>query len=187
MRHRIYHYKGLFLIFSFFLFLFILFFFINPREIVDILGVQNSYLVLFCIALLGGVSSLTSSSYYAAIVTFTISGLNPFIMAFIAGIGLTLGDLFFYLLGSWGRNNISGYARRLAEKYSSWLLKKPKWVVQTIIYIYTGFSPLPVDILMVILSFARFPYKSFIFPLFFGNITLVLVIAFGVLWGVRLI
>lgn len=187
IRPRIKHYKGVLWIVSFIFFLFVFFYFVNPQEIIESLGVTNSYLVLFFVALIGGASSFTSSSYYAAIVTFAVSGLNPFWMALIAGIGLTIGDSIFYLLGTWGRNNISGHARMLAEKYAGWFSQKPKRFIQAIVYIYTGFSPFPGNLLMIVLSFARFPYKSFILPVLLGNITLVLVISLGVIWGIGLI
>lgn len=186
IKPRVKHYKGILWIVSLALLLFIFFYFVNPEEIIDSLGVTNSYLVLFFVALIGGASSFTSSSYYATIITFAVSGLNPFWMALVAGSGLTIGDSIFYLLGTWGRNNISGHARILAEKYVGWFSQKPKRFIQAIIYIYTGFSPLPGDILMIILSFARFPYKSFVVPVLLGNITLVLMVSLGIIWGTRL-
>jgi membrane protein YqaA with SNARE-associated domain len=187
MNTRLYHYRGILSIGIFVALLFVLFFFINPQELVESLGVTNSYIILFFVALIGGTSSLTSSSYYATIIAFAISGLNPFIMALVAGVGLSIGDAIFYLLGIWGRNNISGRAKHLVEKGSRWLLRKPKWLVQIIVYLYTGFTPFPGDVLMVTLSFARFPYKSFVIAGLLGNITLVLVVALGVVWGSGLV
>ncbi len=183
MNKILYHYRGILSVVIFITLLFVVFFFINPQELVESFGVTNSYIVLFFVALIGGTSSLTSSSYYATIIAFTISGLDPLMMALVAGVGLSIGDGIFYLLGIWGRNNISGRAKHLVEKGSRFLLKKPKWLVQIIVYLYTGFTPFPGDILMVALSFARFPYKSFVIAGLLGNITLVLVVVFGVMWG----
>lgn len=187
MSHHVRHYKGIIWIISFLVVCGVLFFFIDVQKIVESLGVTNSYLVLFFVAMVAGSSSFTSSSYYATIVGFAGSGLNPFMIALVAGTGLSIGDAFFYLVGKWGRDNISGKVRLLAEKYSKWLTKKPKWLVQIIVYFYTGFSPLPGDFLMVALSFARFPYRSFVVPGLLGNITLVLFIVFGVVWTTKLI
>lgn len=187
MSHHVRHYKGIIWIISFLVVCGVLFFFIDIQKLVESLGVTNSYFVLFFVAMVAGSSSFTSSSYYATIVGFAATGLNPFMIALVAGAGLSIGDAFFYLVGKWGRENISGRVRILAEKYSKWLSKKPKWLVQIIVYLYTGFSPLPGDFLMIALSFARFPYKSFIIPGLLGNITLVLFIVLGVVWTTRLI
>lgn len=181
------HYKGIILVILFIIILFSLFFFFEPHEIVNLVGVKNSYLILFLVAVIGGASSIMSSSYYATIITLAMGGLNPIIIALVAGFGLTLGDFLFYLLGAWGRKNVSGNVRKFIEKYARWLSKKPKRLIQLIVYVYTGFFPLPGDILMIALSFARFPYKSFLFPLLMGNITLVLLISFGVVWGFGLV
>ncbi len=184
---KIKHYKGIIWIVSFLAILSIFFLFVDPKNIVASLGVTNSYLVLFFVAMIGGASSFTSSSYYATIVTFAMSGLDPFVMALVAGTGLTISDTVFYLIGSWGRNNISGPARVWFEKYSQWFSEKPKIVIQGIVYVYTGFLPLPGDVLMMILSFSRFPIKSFIIPAFLGNITMVLLLTLGVIAGTKLL
>lgn len=163
------------------------FFVVDIEKIIAFLGVRNSYFILFFVAMIAGSSSFTSSSYYATIIGFAVNGLNPFMIALVAGVGLTLGDTIFYFLGMWGRNNISGRVKHWTEKYGTWLSKKPKWIIKSIVYFYTGFTPLPGDFLMVALSFARFPFKSFIVPSLLGNITLVVFIVIGVLWTVRIV
>jgi membrane protein YqaA with SNARE-associated domain len=182
MRHRVRHFKGIIWILFFLLTLGVLFFFVDIEKVIEAIGVTNSYLVLFFVAMIAGSSSFTSSSYYATIVSLAGTGLNPWVIALVAGTGLSVGDAIFYLIGTWGRENISGKIKTLAEKYAKWLSRKPRFVVQSIVYLYTGFTPLPGDFLMVALSFARFPYLSFIIPGLLGNITLVLFILFGVTW-----
>lgn len=163
--------------------LFVFFLFFDPQEIVESLGVRNSYLVLFLIALFGGASSFTSSTYYAAIVAFTLSGLHPGLIALVAGVALFIGDSIFYRVGMWGRDHISGRALRAVQKISRYVEHKPRWFVQIVIFMYTGLSPFPGDILMIALSFVRFPYLSFVVPGFLGSITLAFIIAQAVLLG----
>lgn len=184
LRKRLYQYRGIIITGLFLVFLFIFFLFVDPTELINFLGVRNSYLVLFFVALVGGTSSFTSSSYYAAIVAFTLSGLHPGLVALIAGTGLFVGDSIFYRIGVWGRDHISGKALRFVEKLSRYVEKKPRWFIQLIIYIYTGFSPFPGDILMISLSFSHFSYKHFIIPGWFGNITLAGIISLAVTLGV---
>lgn len=180
---KLYQYRGLIGVVLVILALFLVFWFVNPEEIVAALGVRNSYLVLFLIALLGGASSLTSSTYYAAIVTFALSGLHPGLIALVAGTALFIGDSVFYRVGMWGRDHISGRALRWVQRFSRYVEHKPRWFVQIIIYIYTGFSPFPADLLMITLSFVRFPYRSFIIPGFVGSITFAFLLARAALLG----
>lgn len=180
---KLYQYRGLFGVLCVLVVLFVFFLVVNPQEIVASLGVRNSYLVLFLVALLGGASSLTSSTYYAAIVTFALSGLPPILIAVVAGTALFIGDSIFYRIGMWGRDHISGRALRLAQKFSDYVEHKPRWFVQILIYIYTGFSPFPADILMIALSFVRFPYLSFIIPGLVGSITFAFLLARASLLG----
>lgn len=180
---KLYQYRGVVGVILIILGLVLVFSFVKPDEIVSALGVRNSYLVLFLVALLGGASSLTSSTYYAAIVTFALSGLHPGLIALVAGVALFIGDSVFYRVGMWGRDHISGRALRWAQRFSRYVEHKPRWFVQIIIYIYTGFSPFPADILMIALSFARFPYRSFIIPGLMGSISFAFLLAQAALLG----
>jgi membrane protein YqaA with SNARE-associated domain len=175
---KLYQYRGLVVVVLVIVLLFVVFSFIKPQDIVQSLGVRNSYLVLFLIGLIGGASSLTSSSYYAAVVTFAVSGLNPVIIAFVAGTALFIGDSVFYRIGMWGRDHISGRALRFAQKLTRYVEGKSRRFVQVFIYLYTGFSPFPADILMISLSFVRFPYLSFMVPGFMGSVTFAFLLAF---------
>lgn len=183
MPHKFHHFRGLVWVISFIALLFVLFLFVDIQNVLRELGVRNSYLILFFVAMIGGASSITSSSYFATITALALNGLNPIAIAIVGGIGITVGDSLFYALGMWGRQNISGRFRAWTERWSRWLSRKPRWIVQIIIYLYTGFTPLPGDILMTVLSFSRFPFKSFIIPGLLGNITLVILIVIGVLFG----
>lgn len=62
--------------------------------------VRNAYLVLFLFVFLGGVSSFTSTFFYASISVFALSELHPLLITVIAGAGLTLGDSFFFYVGN---------------------------------------------------------------------------------------
>jgi len=181
------NYKGFLLTGLVVVILFTVLYFVDPMEIVNAVGVRNSYLVLFLLALIGGTSSLTSSSYYIAIVSFALGGLNPFGMALVAGVALFLGDSLFYIFGSWGRHKLSGSVLRKVNHFSEWLNKKPKWLIQLVIYVYTGFSPFPGDLLMLSLAFSNIPFRRYIVPGLLGNVTLVLLLAHLALFGISVV
>jgi membrane protein DedA with SNARE-associated domain len=167
--------------------LFVVLYFFDPAVFIERVGVTNSYLILFFIALIGGTSSFTATSYYVTIVTFALGGLNPWVMALVAGTALFIGDSLFYLFGTWGRHKISGKVEKTVERFSDWLNKKPDWIVRLVIYLYTGISPFPGDVLMLTLAFSEYPYKKYIAPGLLGNMTLVLLISHLAILGFSVI
>lgn len=80
-----------------------IFYFYTPEELVSKIGVTNGYIFLFLSAALGGVSTLTSSSFYTTVFTLVSGGLNPFLVGLVGGVGVTIGDCIFYYLGYKGK------------------------------------------------------------------------------------
>lgn len=155
-----------------------LFYFIDPVEIVEKIGVQNSYLVMFIVALIGGVSSFTSASYLAVLFTFSQGGANPILLGTFAGIGIFIGDVFFYHLGLYGEKLLKGRADEYATKLQVWMSKKSDKTVMLISYIYIGFTPLPNDVLMIALSVGKVKFKKIVLPILFGSIQLGIILSF---------
>ncbi len=150
----------------------ILLHYISPTELVNIIGVHNGYLVMFLIALFGGVSSFTAVSFVATALTLSAGGLNPIILALASGVGTTLSDSLFFLIGKHAHTVIeSPKLSRLIDKTAIWLNDRSRLVVGLFIYLYTGFTPLPTDVLTILLGVTRQPYISIIIPPVLGNIT----------------
>jgi membrane protein YqaA with SNARE-associated domain len=152
---------------------------IGPTTIVNTIGIRNGYIAAFIVATLGGFSTITSSSYFLTIITLAGGGANPYILGVVAGTGITIGDSLFYYLGFRGRDVANKKIYKWTEKFSKWLEKRPRWLVPIIIFIYTGFTPLPNDILTVSLGLSSYPYKYLIIPMWAGNITITILTAIG--------
>jgi len=155
----------------------ILLFYISPREIVSSIGANNSLIVAFLVSTLGGLSSLTSTSYYAMLTTFSAGGINPILLGISAGAGLTISDSLVYYLGTKGHDILSGKLLEYAEKIARWVNQKHKRLVQLLIFIYTGLTPLPNDLLTGSLGLAEYNFRKFLPALLLGNITLSIIIA----------
>lgn len=159
--------------------------YIGPQKIVNELGVRNSFIGYFLISAVGGVSSLTSSSYYILTYALGAAGLSPLLLGIIGGIGVSIGDSLFYYIGNKGEDVAPQKISKRTEKISNIINKKPNWVGTGAIYLYTGFTPLPNDILTVPLGFLKYPYKRLIIPLVLGNITATTIIAYLASIGYR--
>ncbi len=161
----------------------LIFCFYTPEELVDKIGIQNGYLLMFFISLFGGVSIITSGSYLGTLITLSLGGLNPFLLAILSGVGATFGDSVFFFLGRRGhtvlaKNRFHSWVKKLNE----WLNTKPKWFIPLSIYFIVSFTPIPNDALALTMGFARRSYTTVVVPLVLGNITFVFLIAILSRW-----
>jgi membrane protein YqaA with SNARE-associated domain len=155
-------------------------YFVGPEEIIEKIGAENGYIFIFFIALLGGVSVFTSPSYFAALITFGAGGLDPFVLAIFSGLGIGIGDALFFYAGSQARQAAfdRGEPKNAFERFIRWIETRTGKTVPILIFLYSGFTLFPNDVLAVSLAFANYPFKKFIFAVLLGNINLAFWIAF---------
>ena len=151
---------------------------IGPNTIVAQLGAENGYLIMFLIALFGGVSSFTGVGYVATIITLAGGGLSPLGLALASGAGISIGDTVYYLVGRHGvRNLVHGRLKTGIENLTRWLAARPRPWLWISVYVYTAFTPLPNDVLTITLGAAKQPPALVLSALVLGNMTLTYLIA----------
>ncbi|MEX2515076.1 MAG: VTT domain-containing protein [Candidatus Paceibacterota bacterium] len=148
-----------------------------PQEIVDYLGVENGLIIAFLVALFGGFSSFTSVSYYSVIVILAAGGVNPILLGICTGVGLTFGDSLVYYLGTQSHEVLEGRMLEWSNRVSAWVNDQHERMVQLFVFIYTGLTPLPNDLLTASLGLATYSYRHFLPALLLGNITLAILLA----------
>lgn len=159
----------------------------SPESIIDSMGIENSYFVVFVLALFGGISILFPIPYYLFVMTFAAGGSNPFLLGIFAGIGLTLGDSTSYLFGRHGKNIIPEKYNKFSKKILDKLTLYPGWLRAFVILIWGSIVPLPSDILTIPLGLMEYSYKKLIIPLGIGHIIFNTLIAFGGYYGISFI
>lgn len=150
---------------------------VPPTEIVNAIGTQNSLAVAFLVSTFGGVSTVTSANFYAVVLTLAAGGASPIGLGIAAGTGITIGDSLFYYFGTEVHDLLSSQPLAWANRLENWIRGKHETLVQVIVYIYTGFTPLPNDVLTVGLGLAEYSYRRLLPALLLGNITLTILIA----------
>lgn len=160
--------------------------YIGPEMLVAKLGVQNGFLLVFLLASLGGVSVFTGAPYYVTLVTLAIGGLNPFLLGLIAGTGAAIGDSVFYYLGLTGKYLLPEKFDRKIERVRTWLNRGPRWAIPVGVYVYTGLTPLPQDVMMLAVALTQAKYKWVLLAMWLGNITLATIIAIFAVQGISL-
>lgn len=158
-----------------------------PEEIVKIIGINNSYIALFFLAFLGGISIFFPFPYYIVVFMFGAAGLNPFLLGICAGFGVILGDTTSYFIGYTGREIVPDKFNKYFSKFYLWVNKKPLWVMSIVLFLYGAFVPFPNDAVIIPLGIARYKYWRAIIPLAIGNIVFSTLIAFAGLYGWNLI
>lgn len=156
----------------------LLFFFVDPSQITEFIGVKNSYLVVFLLAAVGGISSFTGTAYFATLVTFGAGGSIPWLLGLIGGLGVFISDSIFFFLASHGRkaipDNWSNFLYKIEEK----IKKYPHWMILILVYLYVSFSPFPNDLLMLVLALASYRYKQIWLVLLAGSLTVSILVAY---------
>lgn len=166
--------------------LIVILYFVGPVEIVNRVGIQNAYLFAFLVAFFAGFSAWTSFSMVTILVTLVIGGVNPLYLGLVAGIGLAVGDIIMFFMGSEGRELIHGEWEKKLKKLAKFFEGEPKKLIPLITFIYMGLTPLPNDFLIIFLAMIKYPIKKLYVPIILGDITYPLLITTLALKGVIL-
>ncbi|PIP55505.1 MAG: hypothetical protein COX06_02790 [Candidatus Zambryskibacteria bacterium CG22_combo_CG10-13_8_21_14_all_42_17] len=156
----------------------ILLYFYDAKEIVSSIGIENTYIVIFIMAVIGGLSALTGAALFTTITAFAAGGAEPLILALAGGAGIFISDTIFYFLALHGRRSVPDDWDKILNKIENRIEKYPKWMVLTGMYIYIGFTPLPNDVLMIVLVIAGYTYKNIMWVLLAGSFTIAMVTAY---------
>ncbi len=163
----------------------VLFITYTPKEIIKTLGVRNSFVVAYFVSLVGAFTSLTKFSAYPMIIALVAGQMNPFLVGFIAGLGLASGDLLFFVFGDSARV----LTTKQGEKTLNRLLAKIEQVkgifVQGFIFLYVAGSPFPNNLLSGALAFTGYPFRKVALPLIMGDIAFCTLIAWLAFQGIE--
>ena len=149
----------------------VMIFLFDPREVIQTIGIENSYFIAFMLAMIGAFSSFTTVTIYPALVTLALGDLNFWMLGLLAGAGLAIGDLFFYYFGEKARSIVSTSLHQKLDKLLEWLEGKPEWAVQVTVYFYTAFTPFPNNLLTGSLALSGYPFRKIWIPVVLGDIT----------------
>ena len=157
---------------------------IDPNRIVEYIGVRNAYAIVFIVGAIGGLSSFTGGAYFTTLATFGAGVSSPLLLGLVGGLGIFISDTIFFYLAHYGRKSIPEKWSRTIETWSKKARTSPMWLVLLSVYIYIGFTPLPNDLLMLLLVVAGFTYRQ-LWPVFLlGSVTIATIVAhFGNIFG----
>lgn len=172
------HWMSIVSIFALLLAINVLFYYTSPKTLVDYIGVENSYLVTFLVAAIGGLNTFTSGVLYTTIATFAAGGSIPWLVGIAGGLGIAIGDSIIFHLVKYGRKSISENWKKWIEQKKDFIDAYPSWVLYLAIYLYLGFSPLPNDLLMFTVAMLGFSFMRLLPVIILGGITIGVITAY---------
>ncbi|MDP3966373.1 MAG: hypothetical protein Q8Q04_02490 [archaeon] len=164
----------------------LIFKYVNPQSIVAKLGATNGYTVLFLLGTIGGASTFAGPSYFLALATLAIGGLNPVLLGISGGLGVAIGDALIFSIGLKAGKKAPEKFKEKISKFEKYIETKRGWLVNLLLYIYIGFSPFPNEIATIPLGLVGYGKKKIILFLLLGDITSGILGAFLAVYGIKL-
>jgi hypothetical protein len=156
----------------------IFFHYVSPDTVVKHIGVQNTYGVAFLMAAICGFSSITGSTFYITIAALSHGGANFLLLGLAGGAGLCISDTAFYYIVNKGTPVIDKHWQKVSNFIKKWMNIVPRWALYAFVFIYSGFFPIPNDVMLATLAIGGVKFKNIAPFLFAGDIVSTLLIAF---------
>lgn len=151
--------------------------FINPEDITQRLGTQNSYIVMFFLALIWGLSLFSAIPYPLFLITFALWGANPLILALCSVCWVMIGDSSSYVLGKkWGKL-LEKKHKELFDALLGFYDTKKK-ILPCLFFLYGTFSPFPNDLITLSAGIKKYSYWKMILSLSAWNLIFCSILAF---------
>ncbi len=154
------------------------FYFIPPITVVKKIGLQDSYIIAFVLAVICGFSSLTGTTFYVAVAALAHGGANPLILGLVGGLGLCISDFAFYFVVCKGTHVIDTHWANVSNFIKRWIQVLPGWLLYPFIFLYSTFAPVPNDVMLVTLAVGGIPFKKIAPFLFAGDIASTILLAY---------
>ncbi len=163
-----------------------LFFFSSPDALIQYIGVENGYLIVFILAFLSGLSIFGLAPYHLVLMALAAGGLNPFLLALSACAGLALGDSTSYFLGYQGTVFIPKNKQYIIKKISNFIVRHEKHL-PFYIFLYGALVPFSNDFVGVTTGLIRYSFWKVMIPLTLGTLVFNLVVAYAALYAYPLL
>lgn len=149
----------------------------GPAELVEAIGVRNGYILGFLVAAIGGVSTVTSISFYSVVTALAAGGLNPFLLGLVMGTGVTIGDSLFFYLGRTGRRTLPDKIQYHVDQALEWAYDQRRGTIHVLIFAWAAFMPLPNDLITIPSGMSKLRAVEILPFILAGNITFTTLLA----------
>lgn len=147
--------------------------FISSEELVQKIGVENSYIAIFFISLVGGISTGGFLTYISSLITLIQGGIPFLYLGIISGLALGIGDTFLYYVFVHVRNFVPQAIYRRINWVAKYIQSHTTLMraLPLLIFIYFAFVPLPNDFGLIALAIIHYPFKKMVPLLLAADLT----------------
>ncbi len=168
-RKKVLKYLPIVIMLTFIISMSVFFYFSSPESLIDAVGIQNAYLLMFVLAFIGGLTTFSGVPYHLILIALAAGGVNPLLLGFSTAAGVILGDSTSYLIGYKGRDIIPSKITVVIEQIIDWGMKYPK-ALPWFFFGYASLLPFSNDFIVIPMGFERYPFWKVMIPLGLGNI-----------------
>lgn len=126
---------------------------------------------LFLAAAISGFNVLVPVPVAGFTPALTSAGYDPIWVIVVFSLGMSVGDFAGYVLGMLGRNASGRRAPRWVETLHGWSVDRPI-AFMAAIFLYASLVPMPNELFVIPLAFARVAWHRLLIPIGFGHIVL---------------
>lgn len=137
--------------------------------IIDKVGSDNAYVLMFALGMIGGFTTFTGIPYHFVLMSLAVGGLDPVALGVCTAIGVMLGDSTMFLIGKQVKDSLPPRVVATIDHFAEYLLKHPRFVTPALVA-YGTVSPFSNDFVVASLSMGGYGYWRTILPLTVGNI-----------------
>lgn len=149
----------------------------TPEKIIDAVGSNNAYLLMFILGLIGGLSTFVGIPYHIVLMSLAAGGISPFLLGSVTAFGVILGDSTMYVIGRGVQPIIPNRLRATITHIGHWLEHHPHFITPGL-FIYGACSPFSNDFIVATLSLSGYSYWRTIIPLALGNCVFNITVAY---------
>lgn len=137
--------------------------------IIDKVGSDNAYVLMFALGMIGGFTTFTGIPYHFVLMSLAVGGLDPVALGVCTAVGVMLGDSTMFLIGKQVKDSLPPRVVATIDHFAEYLLKHPRFVTPALVA-YGTVSPFSNDFVVASLSMGGYGYWRTILPLTVGNI-----------------
>jgi membrane protein YqaA with SNARE-associated domain len=142
---------------------------IPTNTLIDLIGSNNAWLVMFILGIIGGTATVIFIPYQLVLMSFAAGGINPIWLGFSTAMGVMIGNSCMYLFGKKMQTILSPKQTSILESFATLFRQHPRLVVPFLV-LYGIFSPISNNYLIVPLSMLHYSYTYILVPLTIGNV-----------------
>ncbi|MEN8896771.1 MAG: VTT domain-containing protein [Yoonia sp.] len=137
-------------------------------DLIDVVGANNAYFLMFALGMIGGFTTFTGIPYHLVLMSLAAGGLNPVALGISTAMGVMIGDSTMYLIGSKVKSSLPPRIGATIEHFSERMARHPRLVTPALVT-YGAVSPFSNDFVVASLSMIGYSFWRTIVPLALDN------------------